>query len=48
MDTFPCHDCGVDVEEASAIWLAPPDGRPDESAGEPYCAGCARPLPLAA
>lgn len=48
MDSHPCHECGRPIEEGAVLWLAPADGRPDEAAGEPYCPGCAAPLPLAA
>lgn len=48
MESFPCHECGHPVPEDAIAWLAPADGRPDESGGEPYCPGCATPVPLAA
>ncbi len=47
MDTFPCHECRAPVAEHAVAWLAP-DGLPDEAGGEPYCPGCAHPLPIAA
>lgn len=48
MDTFPCHQCGEPVDESDVIWRTAADGRPDERAGEPFCPGCAAPLPIAA
>jgi hypothetical protein len=48
MDTFTCHECGRPVEEDVIAWLAPIDRFPDEAGGEPFCPGCAPPLPIAA
>jgi hypothetical protein len=48
MTTHQCHDCGLPLPEGSEIWLSPETGRPDEDAGEPYCAGCASPIGIAA
>lgn len=48
MDTFPCHECGAPVDDATITWRTGDDHRVDEAAGEPYCPGCAGPLPLAA
>lgn len=48
MTTLSCHECGEALPEDSEIWLAPETGRPDEAGGEPYCAGCASPLGIAA
>jgi hypothetical protein len=48
MTEYPCHDCGAALAEGDEVWLAPETGLPDEGAGEPYCAGCASPLPIAA
>lgn len=48
MDTFACHDCREPVPDDLVAWLSPSDRRPDEDAGEPFCPGCAAPLPLAA
>ena len=48
MTEFTCHDCREPIREGAEVWLAPHDLLPDESAGEPYCAGCAAPLGIAA
>lgn len=48
MNDLTCHECGEPMAEATEIWLAPETGRPDETAGEPYCAGCASPMGIAA
>ena len=48
MDTFPCHECGQPVAEDVVVWLTAADGSPDERSGEPFCPGCAAPLPIAA
>lgn len=48
MSTFRCHECGAPIDAGEEIWQAPHDGLPDEAAGEPYCAGCAAPLGIAA
>jgi hypothetical protein len=47
MPTFRCHECGHPIPEGAEIWLDA-DGAPDEASGEPFCAGCATPLPIAA
>jgi hypothetical protein len=36
------------LPEGSEVWLSPETGHPDEVAGEPYCAGCASPIGIAA
>jgi hypothetical protein len=47
MTHITCHDCGEPLAEGAEVWLGS-DGLPDEGAGEPYCAGCATPLGIAA
>ena len=47
MEPFACHDCSMALEPGLELWRAPEDGSPDDD-GEPYCAGCAHPLGIAA